>query len=148
MKLYEIDDKLIHFFRKISIPMARIALFIVFFWFGYLKLIGLSPAGALVHGLFDKTIHFMAFNTFYTIFAIFECIIGILFLIKGTERVVFPLLLLHIITTFLPLVLLPDVVWQSAFVPTLEGQYIIKNLIIIATALGIVANLEPLPKKN
>ncbi len=148
MKLYRIDHKLIHFLRKISVPMARFALFVVFFWFGYLKLVGLSPAGPLVHDLFDKTIHFMAFNTFYMLFATFECIIGILFLIKGTERVVFPLLLLHMITTFLPLVFLPGIVWQSAFVPTLEGQYIIKNLVIIATAIGLVSNLHPLAKKN
>ncbi|MCC7436366.1 hypothetical protein IT402_00610, partial [Candidatus Nomurabacteria bacterium] len=126
MHLYRIDHELIHFFRKISIPMARFALFVVFFWFGYLKLVGLSPAGPLVHLLFDQTIHFMAFNTFYALFAAFECLIGILFLIKGMERVVFPLLLFHMVTTFLPLIFLPSIVWQSAFVPTLEGQYIIK----------------------
>ncbi|MCC7436506.1 hypothetical protein IT402_01365, partial [Candidatus Nomurabacteria bacterium] len=63
-------------------------------------------------------------------------------------RVVFPLLLFHMVTTFLPLIFLPSIVWQSAFVPTLEGQYIIKNLVIIATAIGIVSHLHPLAKKN
>lgn len=147
MNLYKLDHKVIYFLRKISVPVARLALFIVFFWFGLLKLIGLSPAGPLVHLLFDQTINFMAFNTFYMLFAAFECIIGILFLIKGLERVVFPLLLIHITTTILPLIFLPQIVWQSAFVPTLEGQYIIKNLVIIATAIGIVSHLHPLPKK-
>jgi uncharacterized membrane protein YkgB len=148
MKLYRLDHKLIHFFRKISVPMARFSLFIVFFWFGALKLLGLSPAGAMVHSLFDQTIHFMKFPIFYIIFALFECLIGILFLIKGTERIVFPLLLIHMITTAMPLFLLTDVTWQSFMVPTLEGQYIIKNLVIIATAIGLVAHLHPLPKKN
>lgn len=148
MNIYRIDHELIHFFRRISIPLARLALFIVFFWFGFLKVIGLSPAGSIVHALFDQTIHFMAFPTFYMLFALFECLIGILFLVKGAERVVLPLLLLHMITTAMPLFLLTGITWQSFMVPTLEGQYIIKNLVIIATAIGLVAHLHPLPKKK
>jgi hypothetical protein len=141
-----LDSKLIHFFRKISIPAARIALFIVYFWFGILKAIGLSPAGPLVHDLFNHTIHFMSFDAFYMLFAIFECLIGILFLIPGAERVVLPLLLFHMVTTFLPLIFLPTETWQSAFVPTLTGQYILKNVVLIAAAIGIVSHLHPMKK--
>lgn len=148
MNIYRIDHELIHFFRRISIPLARFALFVVFFWFGFLKLIGLSPAGSMVHQLFDQTIHFMGFSTFYVLFALLECLIGVLFLIKGAERIVLPLLLFHMITTALPFFYLPDLTWQSFMVPTLEGQYIIKNLVIIATAIGLVAHLHPLPKKT
>lgn len=146
MKLYRIDHELIHFFRKISVPAARISLFVVFCWFGVLKLLGLSPAGSLVHDLFDQTIHFMDFDVFYALFATFECIIGILFIIPKTERIVFPLLLIHMFSTMLPLVLLPSATWQAPFVPTLEGQYIIKNLVIIATAIGLMSHLHPLPR--
>jgi uncharacterized membrane protein YkgB len=141
-----LDIKLIHFFQRISVPTARIALFVVFFWFGILKVIGLSPAGSLVHSLFDQTIHFMSFDTFYLLFALFECLIGILFLIPGAERVVLPLLLFHMVTTFLPLIYLSGATWQRSFVPTLEGQYIIKNLVIIAAAIGIAAHLHPMRK--
>ena len=139
-----VDVALIHFFRKISIPAARTALFIVFFWFGWLKVIGLSPASALVQRLFEQTIPFMSFGTFIICFGLFECLIGILFLIKGAERIVIPLLFIHMITTAGPLVLLPSETWQLFFVPTLEGQYIIKNLVIIAAAIGIAAHLHPL----
>lgn len=141
-----IDTHLIHFFRRISIPAARIGLFIVFFWFGFLKIIGLSPASELVQHLFETTIGFMSFNTFLIGFGIFECLIGILFLIKGMERVVIPLLFIHMFTTFGPLVLLTQETWQAFMVPTLEGQYIIKNVVIIACALGIAAHLHPLQK--
>jgi uncharacterized membrane protein YkgB len=147
MKLYRLDHKIIHFFRRISVPVARFSLFVVFFWFGLLKLLGLSPAGALVHGLFDQTISFMAFDTFYLLFAGLECLIGILFIVKGAERIVLPLLLFHMVTTFMPLFLLPTESWQAPFVPTLVGQYIIKNLVIIATAIGLISHLHPLPKK-
>ena len=128
--------------------MARLALFIVFFWFGILKVIGMSPAGPVVANLFAETIPFMDFHTFYLAFGLFECLIGILFLIKGMERVVIPLLFLHIITTFGPLVLLPGETWTRFMVPTLEGQYIIKNLVIIATAIGIAAHLHPLGENH
>lgn len=147
MNINRIDQPLIIFFRRISVPVARFSIFVVFFWFGLLKLLGFSPAGALVHGLFDQTIHFMSFPAFYMLFAGLECLIGILFLIKGAERIVLPLLLLHMITTFMPLVFLPTESWRAPFVPTLVGQYIIKNLVIIATAIGLAAHLHPLPKK-
>lgn len=143
-----IDIRLIHFFKRISIPIARIALFVVFFWFGILKVLGLSPAGPMVHSLFDQMIHFMPFDTFYLLFALFECLIGILFLIPGAERIVLPLLLFHLMTTFLPLIYLQNAAWQAPWVPTLEGQYIIKNLVIIAAAIGIAAHLHPLPRKD
>ena len=138
------DRGLIHFFRAISVPLARVGLFVIFFWFGLLKLLGLSPAEGLIEELFGQTIPFMSFGVFYMFFAAFECVIGVLFLVKGMERIVIPLLFIHMITTFLPLFLIPDVAWQSFLVPTLEGQYIIKNLAIIAAAIGIAAHLHPM----
>lgn len=149
METISTDAKIIHFFRRISIPTARISLFIVFFWFGLLKAIGLSPAGSLVHGLFDSTLAgLLPFHAFYVGFALFECLIGILFIIKGAERIVIPLLFIHMITTFLPLIFLPSESWQAPFVPTLVGQYIIKNLVLVAAAIGIAAHLHPLPRKS
>jgi len=123
--------------------MARFGLFVVFFWFGILKVLGLSPATPLVQALFEQTISFMSFPTFIILFGLFECLIGILFLMRGYERVVIPLLFVHMITTFMPLLLLPSETWQAFMVPTLEGQYIIKNLVIIAAAIGIASHLHP-----
>lgn len=148
MSLKSFDLRLIRFFNKISVPSARISLFVVFFWFGILKLLGLSPAAGVVEDLFVKTIPFMDFGVFLVGFGLFECLIGIMFLIKGLERLVIPLLFIHIFTTAGPLVMLPAMSWQSFMVPTLEGQYIIKNLVIIAAAIAIAAHLHPLGKRN
>ena len=128
--------------------MARFGLFVVFFWFGILKVVGLSPASPLVQALFERTIHFMPFNVFLVVFGLFEMLIGILFVIRGAERVVLPLLAIHMITTFMPLVLVTGATWQRAFVPTLEGQYIIKNLVLIACAMGIAAQLTPIGSRK
>ena len=145
MSLRNIDIKLIHFFRKISVPFARLGLFIVFFWFGALKVVGLSPANVLVQELFEKTVHMMTFGQFIVLFGFFECIIGILFIIPKLERIVIPLLFLHMVMTFMPLFVLPDITWNGFLVPSLEGQYIIKNLALIACALG-VASVMPSKK--
>ncbi len=142
--IYEIDLMFLRFFKKIQGPVSRIAIFVVFFWFGILKVLGFSPAEGIVEDLLLSTIPFMEPSTFILLFGIFEVLIGTMFLIKGLEREVIPLLALHMVTTFMPLVFLPTVTWSGFLIPTLEGQYIIKNLVIIATAIGIAANLHPL----
>jgi hypothetical protein len=148
MDTLRLDHRIILFFKKAFIPSARFALFVVYFWFGVLKLVGLSPATGLVHQLFTQTIHFMSFNTFYALFALFEMLIGILFLFPKVIRIAIPLLFLHMVTTILPLFTLPHITWQAPLVPTLEGQYIIKNFVIMAIAIGIASHVHPLPEKR
>jgi len=147
MNVISFDRKLIHFFRKISEPLARGGLFIVFFWFGMLKVVGMSPASPLVEALFQKTIPIVPFPTFLVAFGIFEMLIGIFFLIRGWERIVIPMLFLHMIATFMPLFLVPAATWSGLLAPSMEGQYIIKNLVIIAVAIGVAAHIHPLPKR-
>jgi hypothetical protein len=111
-----------------------------------LKVVGLSPASGLVQSLFERMIPFMNFSTFIILFGLLECLIGILFLFHGFERIVIPLLFLHMVTTFLPLFVLPHVTWSGFLVPTLEGQYIIKNLVVIGLAVGVASHLHPMKK--
>lgn len=145
MNLHNADVEAIHFFRRVSIPLSRFGLFLIFFWFGFLKVLGLSPASGLVERLFEHTIPWMPFPTFLILFGIFEMIIGILFLIKGLERIVIPLLFIHMITVTMPLFLLSEETWSGFLVPTMEGQYIIKNIALVAAAFGIASHLHPLP---
>ncbi|HEY4512188.1 MAG TPA: hypothetical protein VJH63_00840 [Candidatus Paceibacterota bacterium] len=140
------DIKVLHFFRLISVPISRLGIFVVFFWFGILKVFSLSPASPLVLALLSRTMPFIPPETFLVFFGVLECFIGLLFLIKGAERIAITILFLHMITTFMPLILLPQVTWSGILVPTLEGQYIIKNLAIIAAAIGIAAHLHPLQR--
>ncbi|MBI5126552.1 MAG: hypothetical protein HZA80_02215 [Candidatus Taylorbacteria bacterium] len=143
-KLENFDIWFVHFVRRISIPLARVALFIVFFWFGILKIIGTSPANPLVKDLMETTLPFMTFEQFIIGFAIYEMIIGIAFVLPRCERLAIALLLPHMMMTFLPLIFLAPVTWQGFMTPTMEGQYIIKNLVIIALAFGIAAHLSPI----
>ncbi len=144
MNTIRLDHKIIHLLRRAFIPTARISIFIVYVWFGMLKILGVSPASGLVHALFDATISFMSFNTFYLLFAWFEVLIGIMFIVPKFTRFVLPLLFIHMITTFMPLVFLPSESWNGFLVLTLPGQYIVKNLVIIAVAIGVAAHVHPL----
>ncbi len=146
MTYRSVDLKVIHIMRTASVPVARFGIFLVFFWFGALKVLGLSPASLMVTTLLSITMPFIPPDAFLVGFGALECVIGLLFLVKGAERVAIIALFLHMVTTVMPLVLLPHMVWTGAFVPTLEGQYIIKNIAIIAAAIGIAAHLHPLPK--
>ncbi|MDB5204880.1 MAG: hypothetical protein JWP09_908 [Candidatus Taylorbacteria bacterium] len=146
MTFKSFDIELLHICRRVSVPLARFGLFVVFFWFGFLKLFGLSPANPLVEALLNSVMPFMSFGTFIIFFGMFECIIGILFLIKGLERVAILMLFVHMITTLMPLFLLPQIAWSGFMIPTLEGQYMIKNILIIAAGIGIAAHLHPLKK--
>jgi uncharacterized membrane protein YkgB len=136
------DNMFIGCARACSIPFARFSLFVVFFWFGILKVIGESPANPLVSNLLESTMPFISFETFIFIFGVFEVVIGLSFLFPRLVRVSVAMLAFHMVTTFMPLILLPEITWQRAFIPTIEGQYIIKNLVIIAAALGIVSHMH------
>ena len=140
------DHRLIRFFKYHNNSIARVGLFVIFFWFGLLKVLSLSPATPLVTALYTKIFGTIGMSEFMLGFGVFEMLIGILFLIKGAERIVLPLLAAHLFTTFLPLILLSNLAWTGIFVPTLEGQYIIKNLALIATAVSVGAHLHELKK--
>lgn len=127
------------FLRRISLPVSRFSFFLVFFWFGILKMMELSPAHGVVHTIYQHTAWFIPWNVFILLFGVYDCIIGIIFLFPGKEKWALYMLIPHAITTFAPLVLLPGLVWKSFFVPNLIGQYIIKNLVIIALAIFIAS---------
>ena len=118
--------------------LVRIPLFIIFFWFGILKVLDLSPATELI----IDTVFCMPFlqpETWTIIIGYWEMAIGLCFLNKKTTLIAVVLMFLQMTGTFLPLAILPEITFQDSnpFLPTLEGQYIIKNIIIITAALII-----------
>lgn len=137
------DNTVITLARKARVGLTRGSLFLIFFWFGALKVIDASPAQPLVTDLLKHTLPFIEPHTFMVAFGVFEMLIGILFLFHNLERFVVTALAVHMFTTFMPLILLPEVTWSRPFVPTLEGQYILKNVVIIALAARMVARLHP-----
>ena len=137
--LDDLDRRIAGVMAQTGVPALRISLAIIFIWFGVLKPFGLSPAGPLV----EATVSWMPFLTpaqWVAVIGWWEVLIGVTFLFRPTLRIAIALLALQMTGTFLPLVMLPGVTFQAGlypFVPTIEGQYIIKNLLIISAALVV-----------
>jgi hypothetical protein len=125
-------------------PVARTAIFTIYFWFGFLKLIGVSPATPLAAALTSHTNGMQYFSMSFKALAVYECGLGILFLIPAMTWISAGLLMIHMGIVSSPLVIVANVAWIHPFVPTLEGQYIIKDLAIIALAVGILAQRRSL----
>ena len=139
MSFDEIDRSISAFMRRWGILALRISLGIIFIWFGVLKPLGLSPAEPLV----IATVRWLPIfdgGMWLIIIGWWEVVIGIAILFRRTVRVAIALLALQMIGTFMPLILLPAVTFQAGHLPygpTMEGQYIIKNLLIISAALVV-----------
>jgi len=140
-----IDKKISKWMSRYAILLLRISIGIVFFWFGFLKFFpGISPA----EGIAVKTINIITFDLFSSrtiliILAIWETIIGIGLILGVYLREILLLLFLQMIGTFAPLFFFPSEVFtEIPYAPTLEGQYIIKNIVIVAGAIVIGATVR------
>lgn len=133
------DDFFIAFSARYGVPFLRLAIGIVFIWFGILKTMGdLSPAFELI----AATVYWLTPEIIVPLLGLWEIAIGICFLVPALTRLGLFLLALQMPGTFLPLVLLPSVCFTVfPFGLTLEGQYIVKNLVIIGAALVIGSGL-------
>lgn len=123
---------------KSAIQFSRISLFIIYFWFGLLKVLGVSPAEGLVDHLYELTLtSLIDFRAFFILFGLFECVLGLIWLYPKWTKWALYLMILHLTLTILPVFVLPNDTWQNYFTPTLVGQYIIKNLVLLSSALVI-----------
>ena len=138
--------------KRVTVWMARWGLFflrisigVIFLWFGALKFFeGLSPAQDLAIRTIDL-ISFGLLNEQFIIFtlAIWEVLIGVGLLFKLFLRETLLLLFLQMLGTFSPILFFPDEVFtQFPYALTLEGQYIVKNLIIVSAAITLGATVR------
>ena len=129
-----IDRQIAGWMARFGPPFLRFSIAVVFIWFGLLKPLGISPAEALVR----RTVVWFSPDWFVPFLGWWEVLIGVTLLFRPTIRLSILLLFLQMPGTMLPLVLLPEVCFtQIPFGLTLEGQYIIKNLVLISAALVI-----------
>ncbi|MEX0288769.1 MAG: hypothetical protein AB3N14_06635 [Flavobacteriaceae bacterium] len=151
MKLdfHSIDQRVAKNMNKWGTPAIRISFAIIFFWFGILKPLGVSPAEPLLKATV-AWLPFISPEVWLDLIGWWEVVIGLCFLSKLTTRIAIPLLFLQMFGTFLPLVFLPEITFQNGnyLMPTMEGQYIIKNLMIISAAFVIGGSFYDKPVKK
>lgn len=145
LSIKEIDRVIIQTLNRISLPTLRISLGIIFIWFGALKPLGNSPANDVI----TKTVYWFNPDIFIPILGIWEIAIGLCLLYAPLIRAGLFLLALQMPGTFLPLILLPEVCFVNfPFDLTLEGQYIVKNLVLIGAAIVVGSRLVPLEEET
>jgi len=139
------DIRATHVMARHGVRVLRVSLGVVFLWFGALKFFhGLSPAEDLV----ARTVDRLAFglipgSAFVPVLAAWECAIGLGLITGVWMRGVLLLLLIQMIGTVAPVFLFPhEVFTHIPYAPTLEGQYIIKNLVLISAGLVIGATVR------
>lgn len=157
-RLNHLDKLATRFMAKHSIALLRISVGIVFFWFGILKFFpSLSPAEELA----ARTIETMTFGLIkeqisLPVLALWECAIGVGLITGKFLRVTLLLLFAQMSGTIMPLFLFPDETFtRFPYAATLEGQYIIKNMVLVSAGLVMWATVrggqlvaEPLAHKR
>lgn len=138
-KLDTLDRRIAGIMNRYGAAALRYSLAAIFIWFEILKPLGISPAAPLVL-LTVKWMPGLSPEQWLIVIGWWEVVIGVSFLFRRTVRLGIALLAMQMVGTFMPLVMLPGVTFQEGMIPygpTMEGQYIIKNLLIISAALVV-----------
>ena len=139
------DVKITRWMAKHSLSLLRVSIGIIFFWFGVLKFFdGLSPAQDLAIKTIDVvTFGLLTPSIMILGLAIWETAIGIGLIFSLFMRETLLLLYLQMIGTFLPVLFFPSEVFNIfPYSLTLEGQYIIKNLVLLSAGIVLGATVR------
>jgi putative oxidoreductase len=118
-----------------GVTLLRIALGVVFLWFGVLKVAGTSP----VHDLVAATVPFLPASWFVPAVGVFEVLAGMALVVAVRVRLVAALTALHLLGTFLVLVVQPAVAFRhgNPLLLSATGEFVVKNLVLLAAALAV-----------
>jgi uncharacterized membrane protein YphA (DoxX/SURF4 family) len=139
------DEQIVRFMAERGILFLRLSVGLVFLWFGFLKFFpDLSPAEELA----KKTIRvltsgYVPDEAAIVLLAAWECLIGTGLLLGRFLRLTLFLLFVQMLGAIMPMAIFPSEVFSHVpYAPTLEGQYIIKNLVLISAGLVIGATVR------
>jgi putative oxidoreductase len=119
--------------KKWHVTMLRVTLGIVFVWFGLLKMLGMSPVAEMVYEVYS----FLPQPATFTMIGLLEVVIGIGFLFNLFMRPVIFLFWFQMIGVFLSLAIKPLIFFKEGnlFLITVEGEFVIKNIVFIAVSI-------------
>ena len=141
-----IDARLVAWMNRHGVRALRIALAIVFIWFGALKVTGRSPVVDLV----AKTVYWLDPAVAIPLLGVWEITVGVGLLFRLALRVTLLLFWLLLAGTFSVLIIHPDIAFQhgNPLLLTMEGEFVVKNLILIAAGLAIGSTVRPTSSRS
>jgi putative oxidoreductase len=138
----EAEARVMEWLARYSVDLLRISVGLVFLAFGVLKFFpGLSPAQELA----GRTVEILSLGLVpdqvaVLMVATLETTIGLLLVTGRWLRLGVALLILAMVGILSPLVLLPDELFRGRiYAPTLEGQYVLKDVVLVSAAFVIAA---------
>ncbi|MEX2623157.1 MAG: DoxX family membrane protein [Acidimicrobiia bacterium] len=142
-RIRDLDLRIIRFLGRRSVPLLRVSLGVVFVWFGALKVAGVTPVADLV----ASVVYWVDPSWFVPVLGGFEILVGFGLISRRMMRLVLLLFALQMIGTFLVLILRPDIAFQDGnpLFLTVEGEFIIKNLVLLSAGLVVGAGVRALP---
>jgi uncharacterized membrane protein YkgB len=139
------DRAIVRWMGDNGVTILRLSLGVVFFWFGVLKYFPHASPAEILAGKTILVLTFGHVGPTYSlpILATWECLIGLGLITGVAKRITLLLLFAQMLGTLLPLFFFPAQTFTSIpFVPTLEGQYIVKNLVLISAGIVIGATVR------
>ena len=129
------------FVRRVSLPMLRGSLGLVFAWFGALKIAGTTPVAALV----ARTLPFFDARWFVPALGLFEVALAVALVSGRWLRSVVVIMAMHLCGTFLVFFTQPSVTFQNGnpLLLTTEGEFVLKNIVLIAACLVVATHPRP-----
>ena len=136
----KLDETAILFTSRYGALLLRLSLGLTFVWFGALKVVESSPVGDLV----ANTVYWFRPEVFVPFLGYWEIVVGLGLLTGKALRTTLVFFLLQMAGTFLVLVIKPDVAFQDGnpLLLTTEGEFVIKNLILISGGLVVGSTIE------
>ena len=143
--VFHLDEIVLAMLQRWSIAVLRVALGLVFIWFGALKALGVSPVTTLI----QETYSFLPIHPFLLILGVWEMVVGIGIILKRALRCVLILLGIHLAGTFVALWFNPPHFFVQGFPLFLtgDGEFVVKNLVLVASGL-VIAGYEVRPFKQ
>jgi len=128
-------DRAVEVNERIAPTLLRLALAVVFVWFGALKLVGSSP----VHDLIAQTLPFVDPDLTVPALGAVEIMIGLVLAAGILPRITLLVLCGHLAGTFLTFVTASELMWTSNPLElTADGEFVVKNLVLITAALVLI----------
>ena len=121
--------------RVRSVFLLRVSLAAVFFWFGVLKLTGVSP----VVDLLNNTFPYLAHSPCIELLGLAEMAIAVGLIVDRLSKYAAALMILHLFGTLSVIYVAPSLIFAPAFpVLTMTGEFIVKNFVFIIAGLVVV----------
>ena len=137
-RLDRFDRGVTSWMHQHSHRLERRAIGALFAWFGLNKLLGFKSATSII----AETVYLGTPDSTARLLGLWELAIGLCLVIYPLARVGLGLLAIRLPGTMLALILKADVCWHQPFVPTIQGQYLIKDVVLITAAMVIGGTLR------